>query len=185
MTFEAFFATIQAPPLRAVALHWRAARGSRWMPGWSDIDPLQIRSSLRYVWAWRYDSATGAFTGRLSGEEIERAFGKSLRGAAMQEFFSPEAFNLIYPRHRRVVTEPAFMHGSGMVFIHVDRTLVGERIILPLAADGEHGDGIIGATFYAPVPGSEGKGADFGPEQVAFFPVDALKEMTAITSSAG
>ena len=27
-------------------------------------------------------------------------------------------------------------------------TASGERVVLPLAADGEHGDGIIGATVY-------------------------------------
>jgi hypothetical protein len=56
--------------------------------------------------------------------------------------------NYIFARHKRVVTEPAFSHGSGPVFTHARRYGTGERIILPLAADGVRSDGILGATVY-------------------------------------
>ena len=54
----------------------------------------------------------------------------------------------VFPRHQRVVTEPCFFYGTGMVFARMGYTSVGERIGLPLAEDGEHGDGIFGATEY-------------------------------------
>ena len=104
-----------------------------------------------------------------------RAFGKSLRGMAMADFFSPDAYRKVFPRHRRVVTEPAFMHGSGLVFLHIDRAVIGERIILPLAHDGVHGDGIIGATIYdAAVPLDEGGhvAPEFADEHEAYFELD-------------
>ncbi len=44
--------------------------------------------------------------------------------------------------------EPCFCHGKGLVFIHAGRYGHGERVVLPLAEDGEHGDGIFGATIY-------------------------------------
>ena len=47
-----------------------------------------------------------------------------------------------------MVFEPAFYRSKGLVFIHLDRYGIGERIMLPLAADGENGDGILGATIY-------------------------------------
>ena len=176
MSFEAFLDSIVSPDLRAVAEHWRIARGSRAMPGWADIDATAIGRSLRYVWSWKYDRTSDSFTGRLAGEEIDRAFGKSLRGIAMTDFFSPAAYRKVFPRHRRVVTEPAFMHGSGLVFLHVDRAVIGERIILPLADDGVHGDGIIGATIYdAAVPvGKDGHvDPEFADEHEAYFALDA------------
>ncbi|HVZ02894.1 MAG TPA: PAS domain-containing protein [Dongiaceae bacterium] len=174
MSFEAFFVAIRSVELQAVARHWQGARGRKPMPAWRDIDPVLIGRYLRYVWAWKYDRAADRFTGRLAGEEIDHAFGKSLRGADMESFYPPEGAALVMPRHRRVVNQPAFMHGAGMVFGHVGRTLVGERIIMPLSEDGAAADGIFGGTVYRPAePGAARvPGPDFAPEQVAFFALD-------------
>src|SRR6185312_7778733 len=111
MSFESFLASIEAPALREVALYWQEARGSRRMPGWKDIDPAAIARHLPIVWSWKYDRHTDTFTGRLAGEEINEVFGKSLRGVPMKEFFADWQYDLIFARHRRVVTEPAFAHG--------------------------------------------------------------------------
>ncbi|HVO02075.1 MAG TPA: PAS domain-containing protein [Candidatus Cybelea sp.] len=184
MSFQAFLDSIHAAELRAVALHWNTARSNRAMPAWRDIDPVAIGPHLRYVWAWKYDAAHDTFSGRLAGEEIDRAFGKSLRGVPMTEFFSPEAFSVAFPRHRRVATEPCFMHGEGLVFVHVGRLLVGERIIMPLAEDGVHGDGIVGATIYhagAARPDERPFGPDYSTEQVEFFPID-MPEVSATSA---
>jgi hypothetical protein len=47
-----------------------------------------------------------------------------------------------------VVCTPEFYRGVGVVFDHLDHWGQGERIILPLATDGVHGDGVLGATVY-------------------------------------
>jgi len=175
MSFDAFLAAVRSAELQAIARHWRAACGKKCMPAWADIDPTAIGRHLRYVWSWKYDRAKDEFIGRLAGEEIDQAFGKSLRGAKMASFYPPEGAAQWIPRQRRVVLEPAFMHSEGMVFGHVGRTLVGERIVLPLSEDGVHGDGILGGTIYRPAaetnaaPVSE---PDFPPEQITFFPLD-------------
>jgi len=148
MSFESFLASIESPALRDVARHWHQARGARRMPGWKDIDPAAIAPHLSIVWAWKYHRDTDTFTGRLSGEEISAVFGKSVRGAVMREYFSPSQYDVIFACYKQVVTEPALMHGGGPVFGHVERQGTCERIILPLAADGAEGDGILGATHY-------------------------------------
>jgi hypothetical protein len=173
MSFEAFFGAIQSEPLRVLARQWAAARRGRRMPAFRDIDPVGIGRHLRYVWAWKYDRGEDSFLGRLAGEEIDRAFGKSLRGVPMRDFYAPDIYDLVYPRHRRVAVEPGFMHGYGMIFAHMGRSVVGERIVMPLAEDGRTGDGILGATIYRPIPHAERPlGPDFKPEQVTFFPLD-------------
>jgi hypothetical protein len=174
MSFQAFFDSIRSEPLRALARQWQAARGSRRMPAFRDIDPVGVGRHLRYVWCWKYDRATDSFTGRLAGEEIDRAFGKSLRGMEMTAFYAPDVYAVVFPRHRRVVTEPGFFLGTGMVFALVGSTVEGERIGLPLAEDGTVGDGIIGGTFYSALPRPEAErplGPDFTPEEVRFFPL--------------
>jgi len=118
------------------------------MPGWSDIDPTAIASDLSIVWSWKYDRDSDSFIGRLAGEDIIQAFGESLRGKRMEDFFAKRQYDSVATRHKRVVAEPAFSHGSGAVFVHAERYSQGERIIMPLAADGIHSDGIFGATVY-------------------------------------
>ena len=175
MSFQAFFQSIRSEALRVLATQWEAARGSRRMPAFRDIDPIGIGRHLRYVWAWKYDRAADSFTGRLAGEEIDRAFGKSLRGTKMTEFYTPDVYAVVFPRHRQVVTEPAFFHGTGMVFARMGYTMSGERISLPLSEDGMEGDGIIGGTFYSALPPAMEEvplGPDFTPEEVAFYPLD-------------
>jgi len=175
MSFQAFFNAIQSEALRVLAQQWAAARGARRMPAFRDIDPVGIGRHLRYVWAWKYDRAAESFTGRLAGEEIDRAFGKSLRGMKVAEFYTPDVYAVVFPRHHRVVTEPSFFHGTGMVFAHMGYTMSGERIGLPLSEDGSTGDGIIGGTFYSALPAPEEErppGPDFSPEHVAFYPLD-------------
>jgi hypothetical protein len=175
MSFESFLAAIEEQALREVALHWQAARGKKRMPAWKDLDPAAIAPYLPIIWSWKYDRGTDTFTGRLAGEAINAAFGKNLKGAKMSEFFADWQYDHIFARSKRVVTEPAFARGSGPVFIHAGRRGSGERIILPLAADGIHGDGILGATVYH-WTGSRPERTAAPPaavsEKVEFFPLD-------------
>ncbi|HWU00280.1 MAG TPA: PAS domain-containing protein [Terriglobales bacterium] len=147
--FDRFFAQITHPGLRDVARHWNDVRGAKLMPAWRDIDPMALARHLPMIWAWRYDRVTEQFTGRLCGEMIREAFGRSLRGARMDEFFLGEGYPLVYVRHRRILTEPCFSRDHGAVFRHVDRVGHGERIILPLG-ESEIGDTVFGATIYDP-----------------------------------
>jgi hypothetical protein len=171
MSFEAFFARIDSQDLRAVADHWRSARAACLMPAWRHIDPLALGPNLKIIWSWKYDRAANRFVGRLSGEEITRAFGKSMRGAKHEEFFPADERERVFRQHRRIVDEPAFALGTGKVFAHVGRVGVGERIILPLAEDGVTADGILGATVYRLVDGpSAGDGA-CAEYRLEYFPL--------------
>jgi len=172
MSFHDFLARIGHARLRDVAGHWDRARRGKLLPGWADLDATVLRENLTIVWAWKYDRASDRFTGRLAGEEINDAFGKSLRGADMAEFFKDFDYPNIFARHKRVVTEPACAHGLGQVFAHAQRVGLGERIIMPLAEDGVHGDGIFGATLYDPHPHQWEAGAHpVAGESVTFYPL--------------
>jgi hypothetical protein len=173
MSFDQFLQVIIHPALRAVALHWNSARRDRLMPGWRDIDPAAIAPFLAIIWSWKYDRSTDRFVGRLAGEEINASFGKSLRGVPMEEFFANWRYDMIFARHKRVVAEPALAHGIGRVFSHANRHGTGERIIMPLADDGMHGDGILGATVYEAGSARPAGTAPIDPEteRVQFFPL--------------
>jgi hypothetical protein len=171
MSFRDFHQSVISPDLQAIAAHWGAARGKKRMPAFRDIDPVALGRTLRYVWAWRYDRATGDFINRLAGEEIIRAFGRSPRGMKMTEFLPPEAYQEFRPWHLRVVEEPAFLHGAGKVYSRVDRNFTGERIMLPLSEDGVTGDGLLGATVYVATAGV-GAAPSYEAEKLDFYPLD-------------
>lgn len=148
MSVAIFFDAVESTSLRALIHHWAEARGDRLMPSWNDIRPAAIKAQLPIVWSWKFDRAADEFTGRLAGERIQAVFGVNIRGAKMSDVFSGREYERMFARHKRVVTTPEFFRGHGLVFRHIDRFDVGERIILPLADDGRTGDGIIGATEF-------------------------------------
>jgi len=148
MSLERFEHSVESPALRNVIRHWSEARGTRRMPGWDNLSPAAIKEQLTIIWCWRFDSVSRDFVGRLAGERIESVLGMSIRGVRMSQVFARHDYAKALARHMRVMTGPAFFRGQGLVFRHLERFDIGERIILPLADDGAHGDGILGATEY-------------------------------------
>lgn len=154
MSFVEFERAIVSPALKRVANHWNAARGFRRMPSWKAIQPKAIAAQLPLIWSYDYNRATGTFTGRLSGDQIDRIFGRNFRGVPMIDLYPAANFQRSFERTKRAVCEPALYRGEGMVFRHLDRYGQGERIMLPLARDGQTGDGILGATKYQTMIGA-------------------------------
>jgi hypothetical protein len=173
MSYEQFRAPIKAPALIAVAEHWHEVRSGRLMPGWRDIDPTAIKQYLPIVWSWRWDTALSTFIGRLAGEDIIAVMGTGIRGKRLHDCFPPNARDAVFARYKRVIDEPAFMHSVGKVHMLAGGNGWGERIVLPLAADGRHADGILGATVYRfsvrPVSGEAS--IDHLNEAIDFFPL--------------
>lgn len=77
-------------------------------------------------------------------------FGKSFRGTPLKELHRPHVFELAQAHMAKVVTERTAYYCSGKLFKVGTQTIEGERIILPLASDGHHGDGVLGATDFGP-----------------------------------
>ena len=153
MNFEHFTKSIASPALKAVAAHWDAIRSAGQIPAWEDLRPSQLSAQLSLIWAFKYDRSTGQFTGRLAGNRITQGFGKNFRGLPMQDLHPPEFFPRIHLHMTRIVLEPAAHRSAGQLFRQGDRIVEGERVILPLASDGVHVDGVLGVSdYYYPHP---------------------------------
>lgn len=172
MSLERFEHSIESPALRNVVRHWTEARGSLRMPRWDKLNPAAIKEQLTIIWSWRFDSATRDFIGRLAGERIESVVGMSIRGVRMAEVFAMHDYAKTFKRHMRVMTEPALYRGHGLVFRHLDRFDIGERIILPLGDDGAHGDAVLGATEYQSNYGSPPEDVVRGAETEEWFTLE-------------
>lgn len=161
---------ISSPSLGEILLYWDSLRRGRLLPGWRDIDPLDLRRHLPIVWAWKYDRAADLFTGRLAGEAIIAVFGESLRNRSLEDFFKNRGYEDIREQFHRVVDEPAIYVGRGAVFDYAGHYGSGERIIMPLADDGRHADGMLGATTYA-FASSGDPATPRLQEHIEFFPL--------------
>ena len=121
----AFCQSIASPALRAVAL----------------------------VWSYRFDPDSGDFVGRLAGNRIAQAYGRSFRGLRLSHIHnSPERFARTFALFQRAISEPAIFRGSGRVFQLKGKFESGERIMLPLSTDGLKGDSVFGATESGGLP---------------------------------
>jgi hypothetical protein len=147
--------------LRLLFDHWLAARAGKRLPAWSDIDPTAIAPVLPVIWSWRLDEE-GQLRGRLAGEDIISVFGTGIRGKLLSEFFQLGFPARADARYRRIMSEPSCCHMQGAIFRVNGRSGHGERIVLPLGADGEHGDGVLGATAYHP----SARHPEFTPQEV-------------------
>jgi len=160
-------------PLRAVLQHWHNARGPRFLPSWSDIDPGVLRHYLPMIWSWRYDRGSDSFTGRLAGEMIVHLLGRSPRQVAMSDFFQPAHYPMIFERFKRAVSGPAILVISGPVYGYAGRCGHGERLLLPLAQDGETVDEVMGATCYEIASAADLPPFDAEAESVTAFALQA------------
>lgn len=153
MQFADFRQAIASPALQAVAAHWDAIRGKGLLPSWEMLRPSEIAPHLSTVWAYKYDRQTGAFTGRLAGTRIALGFGRNFRGISLEDAHPPENYPRVRDYMTRIVSEPAACRNSGKLFRQRDAVVEGERIVLPLASDGVHCDGVLGASdYYWPHP---------------------------------
>ena len=147
-SFALFSGRIVSPGLRAIAEHWLAAKGNKLMPSWSDLSPSQMAPQLTKIWAFRYDPARDEFFARLAGNRIMIGFGKSFRGTPLKELHKPDVYAKVLANQKRLISEPALYRGEGELFKIGGQIVRGERIALPLASDGSHADGTIGAAEY-------------------------------------
>jgi hypothetical protein len=137
-------AAIRSPALRTVFSHWQAARGTRPLPAWRDIEPAAIGKYLAKIWAWRFDEARDSFVGRLAGEEIVAIMGCEMRGRLFADCFPTESADAVAAHFRRIVEGPSILHAAGQVYrLAAGSRARGERLVLPLADKG-----VLGITDY-------------------------------------
>jgi hypothetical protein len=149
MSFHAFARAITSPTLQEIARHWSASRAEPdALPAWESLNLDGLGTQISLVWVYRYDAATGRFTGRLAGERITKGLGKNLRGLPLDDAHSAQDYLWVHRYLTRVVTQAMGYRSAGKLFKQAGRFVEGERIALPLASDGMQADGVLGASDY-------------------------------------
>jgi len=148
MSFTAFVQAIESPVLREVRQYWDRARGGKPLPAWEHLKLGALGAPISLIWVYRFDAATGRFTGRLAGDRITKGFGKNLRGLPLDDAYCAKDYLWVHRYLTRVVKEAMGYRSAGRLFRQAGRFVEGERIALPLASNGHVGDGVLGASDY-------------------------------------
>jgi len=151
-TFEDFLSHIQSPSLRAIAQHWDMARGILRMPSWMDLQSAALSPYSKMLWSFACDQKTGEFNGRAAGDKLNNWLDAKSYSGGLQDLVPPPNYGQIEQHLAKVILTPLAGRSSGRLFKLRDFVVTGERIALPMAEDGKTGDGILGASDYAPPP---------------------------------
>lgn len=125
-----------------------AVRGDRLLPARSDIDAIRIPHVLSVVFICDYERDTARLRYRLVGEDVGEMYRVPLRGRYQDEFTAPDEREGHLARIREFMEFPAVNYSVGEVYAFNQRQGAGERLLLPLASDGQTADAVIGATAY-------------------------------------
>jgi hypothetical protein len=166
---------IKTQRLRMLLEHYLEARGDRRMPSRRDIDALRLGPALPIIWISEYEPAAATFRYRLAGEEVNEIWGFSVAGHLLSDFVQPERFGPTNDSFLKVLRDEAALIASGAVYRCSGRIGIGERLVLPLASDGETADGLIGATHREPPVDLDL--ASTSEQVVSYVPADELDGM--------
>lgn len=127
---------------------WRAARRGTMVPFRRDFDPLSIPRLLPHIWLYRYEPAAGDFVCRLAGEEVNAAWGRSIRGETLRTVVGEADHPTVFRRWQQIVSVPLLHYGSAVERLSALELRSAERLLVPLASDDETVDGVLGLSLY-------------------------------------
>ena len=122
--------------VRAVWRWWSDATANAGRPPRRlEIDPSAFLLALSKVWLVEWEAETDSFRYRLSGEDINRTHGRSLKGKTIREVFPPASQERVDSAWRQVLSQPAVAHQLGNIYEDDQTTRHGERLTLPIFDD--------------------------------------------------
>ncbi len=136
------------PVLADILDYWNAKRGTRMMPGRSEISPLDLRDHLG--WIILLDALPGFtdFRYRLVGTKVAHYFGADGTGKTISEAFAPlgpKVVSAIQDIHRRAAEARCPVHVHGEAAWLADGFDTFDSLYLPLSEDGESANMILSA----------------------------------------
>ena len=127
---------------------WRRARHDTLLPLRSDFDPMSVPGLLAQMWMYRYDPVRGDFVCKLAGEEVNAAWGGSIKGKTLRQILGPDDHPIVLQRWKFIQRVPLIHYGSAEERLSALETRIAERLILPLASEPDTVDHILGLSLY-------------------------------------
>lgn len=118
-------------------------------PSRHDLDPCVMGPHGILPRIWLADRHDGDFVYRLAGAEIATAWKNDrLAGHSITTLLPAPALSFVLDNWNRVLDRGVMLHTKGQVYTALSHYRVGERIVLPLAADNRGIEAVIGVTVY-------------------------------------
>lgn len=127
---------------------WRAIRHGTLVPLRTDFDPMAIPTLLPHIWLYRFEPELDDFVCKLAGEEVNSAWGHSIKGNTLREVVGEADHPTVLRRWRKIVGVPVIHYGSGTERLSAMQTRTAERMLVPLASDDDVIDHVLGLSLY-------------------------------------
>lgn len=149
--------------------HWASGRVGPVMPR-EALDPAAIKSCLPHVWLFQYLADSDSFVCRLSGEQVNEAWGSNIAGKRPQDFMPADSAAIAQVIYRRILFAPALHVSYRRIEPRYLREKGAERLVVPLSDARGQPYGIFGLSLYHFDPITE---ADLPPHvgpDVTYYP---------------
>lgn len=136
--------------VHAIYDYWCGLRSGKRLPARRDVDPADVPALLPYLWLTDVERDPPRFRFRLIGSAIVEGLGRDLTGRYFDQCFDNFDGS---PPHRTLVEisakgRPAWRRGPALLTRKDYNVKEMERIILPLASDGETVDLFLALSVY-------------------------------------
>lgn len=134
--------------LLAIHDYWQGKRGGRTFPARADIDPVDLAPHLGCIVLIDVEQSPLRLRYRLVGTRITQAMGRDSTGRYYDEIYPPEILQGIYQSFRWMIDHRRPLRTHGEAF-YPDRGFYEyETLNLPLAANGEDIDMVLGGLVF-------------------------------------
>jgi hypothetical protein len=135
---------IADPFLQGLYQHWRAKRGRRPYPTWSDFDPLDLRPWLGSINVVEVEPATGRFKFRIFGQSGASLLGVELTGRYADEL--PDyVVKTVLGDYNTLIETGRTIYKQREIGMPGGRTMRLMRLLMPLSSTGDNLDMILSA----------------------------------------
>ncbi len=144
------------PALQRLYDYWLSKREDGKIPGRSDVDPLDIPDILPHICLLDVERTDDSlrFRFRLFGTQHQEFNQRDFTGQLIDEVFPPEAAAKVNAAYRQVVESGEPHYWRENLAFEGREHIAYERLICPLASDGETVNMLIGAFVF----GTKGRG---------------------------
>lgn len=135
------------PRLQRLLRYWDDKRGGRPMPARRDIDPFEIPDLLPHVFLVGVSYDPLVFRFRLAGSEVNKLLGEEITGKTTDEI-KVERLRPVFRKAYEDVVRSRQPAAVTRTYEGHNRYLVYTRLLLPLSADGEVNDMLLGCILW-------------------------------------
>jgi len=163
------------PRFLVVLRHWAAHRPGpgQTMPR-AALDPVAIKSCLPHIWLAQYMADLDDFVFRLSGEQVNEAWGLSITGKRPRDFMTPASAAAAGMIYHRILFTPALHVGYRRIAPAERQEKGAERLVVPLCDAGGQPWGIFGMSLYVFDPITQADLPPYVSPDVTYYPCTDL-----------